>query len=50
MEKHVLALAAYVAAFVFFIIAAFNGHLSDVNLIAAGLTACAAGFIFDHLP
>lgn len=48
--KQLLALAAFIAALVFFLIAALGGTLGDVNLIAAGLTSLAAGFVLERLP
>ena len=45
-----LALLAFIAALVFFLVAAFGGSLGDVNLLYAGLSSAAAGWVLDHLP
>jgi hypothetical protein len=50
INKSFFALLAFLAAFLFFILAAFAVTLGDVPLVPAGLTALAAGFVIDHAP
>jgi hypothetical protein len=41
---------AFVASLFFFICGAFSVDLGDVNVLYAGLSSAAAGFVLDHLP
>lgn len=50
INRSFFALLSFLAAFLFFILAAFDVTLGDVPLTAAGLTALAAGFVCDHAP
>ena len=50
VNRSFFALLSFLAAFLFFILAAFGVALADVRLIPAGLTALAAGLIFVHAP
>ena len=49
-HKRSLTLAAFVAASVFFGVAAFGGTISDWPLVSAGLFSASLGFTIDHLP
>ena len=48
VNKGFFALLAFLAAFLFFILAAFSVALGDIQLIPAGLTALAAGLVIAH--
>jgi len=50
INKNFFALLAFLAAFLFFILAAFTVDLGDIQLIPAGLTALAAGFVITTAP
>ena len=50
VNRGFFALLAFLASFLFFILAAFDVSLGDIPLTAAGLTALAAGFVIDHAP
>ncbi len=50
INKNFFALLAFLAAFLFFILAAFTVSLGDIQLIPAGLTALAAGFVITTAP
>lgn len=45
-----LALLAFIAALFFFLLAALTVQLGDVQLVPAGLTSLAAGFVITSLP
>lgn len=48
--KPALVILSFVAAVLFFLLAALGSSLGTIDLVPAGLTSLAAGFLIEALP